>query len=214
MTQLTIAQAGLTPSWPASISEILQIFGPLNDKEFRAVTNLIYLGGGIVNRKFDFPNTIYKKINQELQTNQIQFNVRSQKWISNNEPYTEYRVNEKKNLLLTNWNGSTYGTGKNSLYILIDNRCIYDLVMEKNTKHFIKIGKTNQKLSSRLKDLNTGNPYGIRPILTIKLDEPYSAEKKLHSDLKIYNVVSKYVNNQEWFYLDSETLLKSLEEIF
>lgn len=212
MQQLIEEQASLTPSWPASLSEILQIFGPLNDKEFRTIINLILLGGGVVKRNFNFPDVVYQKINQELRDSQIQFNLNLNKWVSNSRKYSVEESNEKKNNLLFNWCGSEFGKGENSLYILIDNRCLSNLIIKKSVKHFIKIGKTNQKLKSRIKDLNTGNPFGVRPIVTLKLDKPRQLEKLLQNDLKNYNVTNNYANNQEWFYVETEILIASLEK--
>ena len=87
MSQLIETQARLTPSWPASLSEILQIFGPLNDKEFRTIANLILLGGGVVKRNFNFPDFIYQKINQELRDSRIQYNINLNQRVSNSGEY-------------------------------------------------------------------------------------------------------------------------------
>jgi len=212
MSQLIETQARLTPSWPASLSEILQIFGPLNDKEFRTIANLILLGGGVVKRNFNFPDFIYQKINQELRDSRIQYNINLNQWVSNSGEYSAEESNEKKNNILVNWRGSEFGKGLNSLYILIDNRCLSDLIIKKSVKHFIKIGKTHQKLKSRIKDLNTGNPFGVRPIVTLRLDNPNQLEKLLQNDLENYNVTSNYANNQEWFYVETETLIASIEK--
>ena len=95
---------------------------------------------------------------------------------------------------------------------MIDNRCLSDLIIKKSVKHFIKIGKTHQKLKSRIKDLNTGNPFGVRPIVTLRLDNPNQLEKLLQNDLENYNVTSNYANNQEWFYVETETLIASIEK--
>lgn len=212
MQQLTKTLASSSPSWPASFSEILQIFGPLEDYEFRRIANLIFLGSGIINRKFNFSEIIYQKICQEINDSQIQFNFKLNKWISNNSEYSEDITNFKKNYILDNWNGSLFGKGEKLLYVLIDNRCLYDLIMKKSTKHFVKIGKTNQKLTSRIKDLNTGNPFGVRPIVSFNLDNPMVVEKNLHKDLNNYKMINKYAKNQEWFYVDSETLIATLEK--
>jgi len=212
MTQATQTQAGLSPHWPESLSEILQIFGPLNDKEFRTLTNLILLGSGLVNNSFNFPNTVYQKINQELRGKSIHYNLKLDKWVTNNNEYSELESNQKRNEILVNWKGSTFGKGQEILYILIDNRCLSDLIIKKSTKHFIKIGKTSQKLQCRIKDLNTGNPYGARPIITFKLDNAFMLERRLQNNLNKFNVKSNYANNKEWFYVESETLIASIEK--
>ena len=210
MIQESPTQVGFNTSWPGSLSEILQIFGPLNDQEFRNIINLMLLGGGIINKSFNFPNTVYQKINQELRDKSIHYNLKSNKWITNNYEYSELHSSQKRNEILVNWKGSTFGKGQEILYILIDNRCLSDLIIKKSTKHFIKIGKTSQKLQNRIRDLNTGNPYGLRPIITLKLDNALVLERRIQNDLNKFNVKSNYANNQEWFYVESETLIASL----
>jgi hypothetical protein len=104
----------------------------------------------------------------------------------------------------------------NNLFISNEiNKLEYELVKEKypEDSHFYifeinklyKIGAT-KNLKLRFKNINSGHPYSIKPILTMKTDYPYQIEKCVQSIL-----MKDRIKNKKDFY--KTTILKILEGV-
>ena len=86
------------------------------------------------------------------------------------------------------------------------------LIMESSDEEKYKIGRTNQNIEERMRNLQTGNPNELTLISYYETKYPIMLEKMLHIKFKSKNILN------EWFDLSIDEIskfqetCKSLEE--
>lgn len=105
-----------------------------------------------------------------------------------------------------------FGIGKESVYGLINNSHMYNLVSNGSCNFPIKIGRTNRSIQQRIQELQTGSFLDLRLGFLINTENSKKLEQYIHKALLNNRSNSNY-GQKEWFN-SNFAVIKSLYKDF
>lgn len=206
-------QASLEVNWPESPSEVLRIFSDLKNDELIAAYVLARFSIGGVYKFFNIYDSAINEISEAASNREIHFDPISKKWRSDKLEYSAHEQQMLKYNIYSEWRGVEFGNGDEQIYFLVTRGDLISSINNKSLKFPIKIGYTKQILANRIKDLNTGNPDRLVKLFSIRVEDAYKFEKKIHLHLDIFRIRNRFATNKEWYFIDFIYLLKQIEKL-